>query len=156
MNKHLKRTPEMRTMLLLVTTLAAVAVSYAATSAAAPNAWTTEHYLTKETWSVFADVGKHGPDGIYAAQQDLRNTDGHEIGVVNGYGINLRRPYVFFHWTATLHSGALTLISAIDLKTKTAVYPIEGGTGRYAGARGTVTVTDKGSKGSLVTVRYRR
>jgi hypothetical protein len=36
------------------------------------------------------------------------------------------------------------------------VYPIEGGTGRYAGARGTVTLTDAGSKRSLVTVRYRR
>jgi hypothetical protein len=35
------------------------------------------------------------------------------------------------------------------------VYPIEGGTGRYAGVRGSVTLTDAGSKGSIVTVRYR-
>jgi len=146
----------MRTMLLLVAMLAAVAVGYAATSAAAPNAWTTEHYLTKETWHAFADVGKHGPDGIYAAQQDLRNTEGREIGVVNGYGINLHRPYVFFHWTATLRGGTLTLESAVDLKQTSSVYPIEGGTGRYAGARGTATLTDAGSKGTLVTVRYRR
>jgi hypothetical protein len=145
----------MKTMLLLVALLGAVAVTYAAASSAAPSAWTTERYLTKETWHAFADVGKHGPDGIYAAQQDLRTTDGHEIGVVNGFGINLRRPYVFFHWTATLHGGTLTLVSAIDLKTTVAAYPIEGGTGRYAGARGTVTITDEGSKGSLVTVRYR-
>jgi hypothetical protein len=144
-------------MLLLVATLGAVAVTYTTTSAAAPTAWTTEHYLTKETWHAYADVGaKHGPDGIYAAQQNLMSTDGHKVGVVNGYGINLHPPYVFFHWTATLHGGTLTLASAINLQTKTAIYPIEGGTGRYAGARGTVTLTDAGSKGSLVTLRYRR
>ena len=56
----------MRTMLLLVATLGAVAVTYAATSSAAPNTWTTEHYLTKETWHAFADVGTKGagPDDI--------------------------------------------------------------------------------------------
>lgn len=149
----------MRTMLLLVATLGAVAVSYAATSAAAPNAWTTEHYLTTETWHAFADVGKRdngGADDIYAAQQDLKTPDGRSVGVVNGYGINLHRPYVFFHWTATLHDGTLTLESAVDLKQSSSVYPIEGGTGRFAGARGTVTLIDAGSKGTLVTVRYRR
>ncbi|MGN6473619.1 MAG: hypothetical protein ACTHK4_08235 [Mycobacteriales bacterium] len=81
--------------------------------------------------------------------------EGHEIGVVNAYGINLHQPYVFFHWTATLQGGTLTLITAIDLKTRTAVYPIEGGTGRYAGPAAQ-SPSDKGSKGSLVTVRYRR
>jgi hypothetical protein len=148
----------MRSMLLLVATLCAVAVTYAATSPAAPNAWTTEHYLTKETWHAFADVGPKengGPDDIYAAQQKLTTPDGHAVGMVDGYGVNLHPPYVFFHWTATLHGGTLTLAGAINLKTKTAVYPIEGGTGRYAAARGTVTLTDAGSKGSLVTVRYR-
>jgi hypothetical protein len=146
-------------MLLLVATLGAVAVTYAATSAAAPNAWTTEHYLTNETWHAFADVGKRdngGADDIYAAQQDLKTTDGQSVGVVNGYGINLHQPYVFFHWTATLRGGTLTLESAVDLKQSSSVYPIEGGTGRYAGARGTASLTDAGSKGTLVTVRYRR
>lgn len=146
----------MKAMLLLIAT--AVAVAYAAGSAAAPNAWTTEHYVTKETWHAFADVGKKdngGPDDIYAAQQDLKTADGQQVGVVNGYGINLHPPYVFFHWTAALQRGTLTIESAINLRTNPIVYPIEGGTGRYRGARGTVTLTDNGSKGTLVTVRYR-
>lgn len=50
----------------------------------------------------------------------------------------------------------MTLESAINLSSKTSVYPIEGGTGRYAGAVGTVTLADGGSKGTLVTLRYRR
>ena len=148
----------MKTMLLILATGAAIAVTYAAGSTAAPNGWTTEHYLTKETWHAFADVGKNdngGPDDIYAAQQVVKNQSGQQVGVVNGYGINLHPPYVFFHWTANLHGGTLTLESAINLKTNPSTYPIEGGTGRYAGARGTVTLTDAGSKGTLVTVRYR-
>ena len=52
--------------------------------------------------------------------------------------------------------GTLTLESAVSLKNKTTIYPIEGGTGRYAGARGTVTLIDAGNKGTLVTVRYQR
>lgn len=147
----------MKTMLLLVATAGVIAVAYAAGSAAAPSHWTAEHYLTNETWHAFADVGKKdngGPDDIYAAQQDLKSPDGRTVGAVNGYGINLHPPYVFFHWTATLPRGTLTIASAIDLKAKVSVYPIEGGTGRYAGARGTVTLTDVGSKGSFVTVRY--
>jgi len=148
----------MKTMLALVATLGAVAVAYTATSAAAPNVWTTEHYLTKENWHAFADIGKKGtsPDDIYAAQQNLKTPQGQRVGVVNGYGINLHPPYVFFHWTATLQAGTLTLASAINLKTNPTVYPIAGGTGRYAGASGTVTLTDDGSKGSLVTVHYQR
>lgn len=149
----------MRTMLLLMATGGAVAVTYAAGSAAAPSTWTTERYVTKETWHAFADVGKKdngGPDDIYAAQQKVSTEDGQQVGVVNGYGVNLHPPYVFFHWTAMLDAGTLTVEGAIDLKSKTAVYPIEGGTGRYVGVRGTVTLADDGSTGTLVTVRYRR
>ncbi len=148
----------MKTMLLLAATIGAVAVTYATQSAAAPNPWTTEHYMTKESWHAFADVGKKddgGPDDIYAAQQQVKTPSGQAIGLVNGYGVNLHPPYVFFHWTGTLRGGTLTLMGAVDLRSKTAVYPIEGGTGRYAGVRGTVTLTDAGSKGSFVTVRYR-
>ena len=148
----------MRTTLSLVVTVCAVAVTYAAGSEAAPNPWTTEHYLTEETWHALADIGKKdngGPGDVYAAQQSLKTPDGRKVGVVNGYGVNLHPPYVFFHWTASLRGGALTLESAVNLKEKTATYPIEGGTGRYAGARGTVTLTDAGSQGALVTVRYR-
>lgn len=147
----------MRTMLLLMATAGAVAVTYAAASSAASSAWTTEHYVTKETWHSFADVGKKdngGPEDLYAAQQVVTTPDGRDVGVVNGYGVNLRPPYVFFHWTATLDGGTLTLASAVSLRKSPAVYPIEGGTGRYAGARGTVTIADA-SRGTLVTVRYR-
>jgi hypothetical protein len=138
--------------------LAVAATLFAATSSAAPHAWTVERYYTTETWRAFADIGKRdngGPDDVYAAQQSVKTLDGSTVGVVNGYGVNLHAPYVFFHWTATLTGGSLTLESAIDLKGKTATYPIEGGTGRYAGARGTVTLTDAGSKGTLAIVRYR-
>jgi hypothetical protein len=153
-----RKESEMKTLLLLVTTAAAVAVIYATTTAAATS-WTTEQYLTKETWHAFADVGHKdngGPDDIYAAQQNLKTPKGQKVGVVNGYGVNLHLPYVFFHWTATLRGGTVTLAGAINLRTKPAVYPIEGGTGRYAGANGTVTLSDAGSKGTLVTLRYTR
>jgi hypothetical protein len=149
----------MRTMLLLMTTVGAVAVIYAAASSAASRTWTTERYVTTETWHSFADVGKKdngGPDDLYAAQQDVKSPDGRDVGVVNGYGVNLRPPYVFFHWTAVLDGGTLTLAGAVSLRATPVVYPIDGGTGRYAGARGTVTVADAGSRGTLVTVRYRR
>jgi hypothetical protein len=39
---------------------------------------------------------------------------------------------------------------------KSATYPIAGGTGRYAAARGTVTLTDAGKNRSLAVVRYQR
>ena len=61
---------------------------------------------------------------------------------------------MFFHWTATLSGGTFTIASAIDLKASPSVYPIEGGTGRYAGVRGTVTLTDGRSRGTGVTIRY--
>ena len=148
----------MKALLLLTASVVAVAVTYAAGSVAAPNAWTTEHYVTSETWHAFADVGSKdaGPTDIYAAQQNLKTTAGQNVGVVNGYGVNLHPPYVFFHWTATLRGGTLTIESAVNLKSRATVYPIEGGTGRYAGAHGTVTLTDMGSRGTLVTARYRR
>ena len=148
-----------RRPLLMFAGLAVAATLYATTSTAASPAWTSEHYYTHETWHAFADVGKRdngGPDDIYAAQQTLGNTDGTTAGVINGYGVNLHPPYVFFHWTVTLAGGTLTLESAIDLKNTGSAYPIEGGTGRYAGARGTVTLTDAGDKGTLATIRYRR
>ena len=148
-----------RRSLLIPALLALAATLYATTSTAAPPAWTTERYYTHETWHAFADLGKKdngGPDDIYAAQQALTSTNGASVGAINGYGVNLHPPYVFFHWTATLTGGTLTLESAVNLKNKTSVYPIEGGTGHYAGARGTVTLTDAGKKGTLATVRYTR
>lgn len=132
---------------------------YAATSAATPGATIVERYYSAETWSTLADIGPKdggGPGDVYTAQQSLTTLDGKPAGVVNGYGINLHKPYVFFHWTAVRKDGStLTLMGAVSLRNKTTVFAIEGGTGRYDGARGTVTLTDAGKKGSLATVRYR-
>jgi hypothetical protein len=142
-----------------LTVLVTAAGIYATASAAGSERGMVERYYTAETWRAFADVGAKdngGPGDIYTAQQSLKALDGKTVGVVNGYGINLRRPYVFFHWTATLADGSsLTLMGAVSLRNKTSIYAIEGGTGRYGGARGTVTLTDAGKKGSLATIRYR-
>ena len=152
----------MRTPRLLITALLAMLAltSVAATSAAPESTWIVEHYYTAETWHAFADIGSKGagPDDIYAAQQSLKTPNGHLVGIVNGYGVNLHPPYVFFHWTATLNNGTgtLTVESAINTHNKTTTYPIEGGTGRYAGARGTVALTNAGDKGTLATVRYQK
>ncbi len=145
---------------MLIPAMLTVAVTvYATASTAASPAWTVERYYTTETWHAFADIGKKddgGPDDVYAARQSLKTVDGSTAGVVNGYGVNLHPPYVFFHWTAALEGGTLTLEGAVDLKDKTAAYAIAGGTGRYAGARGTVTLTDAGNKDTLATIRYTR
>ena len=142
-----------------VAVLVLAAGVYATASAAKSGSAVVERYYTAETWSAFADVGAKdngGPGDIYTAQQSLKALDGKTVGVVNGYGINLHQPYVFFHWTATLTDGSsLTLLGAVSLRDKTSVFAIEGGTGRYDGARGTVTLTDVGKKRSLATVRYR-
>ena len=108
-----------RRRLLIPALLAFAATLYATASTAASPAWTTERYYTLETWHAFADVGKKddgGPADIYAAQQALKSTDGATVGVVNGYGVNLHPPYVFFHWTATLTGGTLTLENRTDTR----------------------------------------
>jgi hypothetical protein len=132
---------------------------YAATSSAGPSGATVERYYSAQTWSAFADIGTKdngGPGDVFTAQRSLQTLDGKPAGVVNGYGINLHKPYVFFHWTAALDDGStLTLMGAVSLHDKTTVYAIEGGTGRYAGARGTVTLSDAGKKDTLVVLRYR-
>jgi hypothetical protein len=148
-----------RRLLLIPAMLAVTATVYATTSTAASPAWTVERYYTNETWHAFADIGKKdngGPADVYAAQQTVKSLGGTAVGVVNGYGVNLHPPYVFFHWTASLAGGTLTLASAVSLRDETPVYPIEGGTGRYAGARGTVALTDAGKRGTLATIRYTR
>jgi hypothetical protein len=142
-----------------VAVLAIAAGAYAVASRATPGGTIVERYYTAETWSAFADIGAKdngGPGDVYTAQQSLKTLDGKTDGMVNGYGINLHKPYVFFHWTATRNDGStLTLMGAVSLRDKTTVFAIEGGTGRYDGARGSVTLTDAGKKGTLVTVRYR-
>ena len=141
------------------TIVAAAAIAYTTTSSAATASWTIERYYTSETWSSFADIGKKdngGPGDVYTSQQTLESMNGTTVGVVNGFGVNLHKPYVFFHWTATLRNGTLTVESAIDLMRKASIYPISGGTGGYAGARGTVTLSKADNNRTLVTVRYQR
>ena len=143
--------------LLVPVMLGAILTAYATASTAAAPTWTVEHYSTNETWHVFADIGKKdngGPADIYVAQQTLKALDGTRVGAINGYGVNLHPPFVFFHWTASLHGGSLTVAGSVDVSRKTATYAIEGGTGRYSGARGTVTVADTARNGTLVTVRF--
>jgi len=145
--------------LLIPAIVAAAATVYVTASTAAAPTWTVERYTTSETWHAFADIAKKdngGPDDVYAAQQTLKNLDGTSAGIVNGYGVNLHPPFVFFHWTASLAGGTLTLGGAVDVSRKTAVYGIEGGTGRYAGARGTVRLVEVGDNNTLATVRYNR
>jgi hypothetical protein len=142
----------------LATAAATAALTAGAHASAAPgSAWMTERYYSHEITHAFADVGTSGagPDDVYVARQSLSALDGARAGVVNGYGVNLEPPYVYFHWTAVLRNGSVSLQAAIDLKDHTQVYPISGGTGIYAGARGTVTLTGAGDHGSLVTLRYR-
>lgn len=145
-----------RKAVLAVAVLAAAMVVYTAGSSANASGWTVERYYTAESWNSFADIGGKGagPGDVYTSQQTLQTVTGKKAGIVNGYGINLHKPYVFFHWTAALGGGSLTLDGAIDLQTPAATYAIEGGTGRYAGVRGTVTLTDAGKNRSLATVRY--
>lgn len=144
--------------ILALSLVAAAAVVYTAGSSANESPWTVERYYTAETWNSFADIGGKGagPGDVYTSQQTLTTPDGKTVGLVNGYGINLHKPYVFFHWTATVDTGTLTLEGAINLRNKAATYAIEGGTGRYTGARGTVTLTDAGKNRSLATVRYQQ
>ena len=150
----------MRTRALLILAVpVAAGVTYAAAAPAASPSWASERYYSSETWSSFADIGKKdngGPGDVYISQQSLTSAGGKAVGVVNGFGVNLHKPYVFFHWTASLRGGTLTIESAINLMNKSARYPIAGGTGRYAGARGTVTITDAGTNRSLVLLRYQR
>jgi hypothetical protein len=145
--------------MLIPAILVVVGTLHTTGSTAASPAWTVERYYTTETWHAFADIGRHdngGPDDIYAARQTVKTLDGKTVGLVNGYGVDLHPPYVFFHWTAALDGGTLTVDGAANLDDRTAAYAIDGGTGRYAGARGSVTLTDVGGKRTLATIRYTR
>lgn len=143
---------------LLVLVLAVAAALSAAGSDASSTGWTTERYFAKETANAFADIGKEdggGPADIYVSQETLTTMDGKNAGVVNGYGVNLRAPYVFFHYTGVFGTDSLTVEGAVSLRSRTQTFTIVGGTGRYAAARGTVTTQDAGKKGSLLVIRYR-
>jgi Allene oxide cyclase barrel like domain len=143
---------------LLVVVAAAAAAVLAVQSTASSTPWTTERFYSKETSHSFADIGKAdggGPADVYVSQQLLADASGKRVGTVNGYGVNLTPPYVFFHYTGVIGSSTITLEGAVSLRGAAQTYAIVGGTGRYAGARGTVTTSDAGARGSLVVVRYR-
>src|SRR5262245_30085313 len=92
----------------LVAWVALLAVQADASSAA----WTTERYYAQEGWHSFTDIGAKdggGPTDLYASRQSLRSASGEHMGVVNGYGVNLKAPYVYFHYTGSLGASTLTL-----------------------------------------------
>ena len=124
------------------------------TALAAPTTGSaTERYYVSETWHAFSGTpGKGKPTGIYAFQSALRNEVGKKTGLVNGYAINLRPAFVAWSLTAVVAGGTLTLASTVNQESKPRVLVITGGTGRYLGARGTVSLTDAGDHGDLAVV----
>ena len=106
-----------RLPLLVVVGLTIAALSVAASPASTPR-WTVERYYAKETSHSFADNGKQdggGPGDIYVSQQALRDASGKSIGTVNGYGVNLHPPYVYFHYTAVVGTSTLTAEGGVSL-----------------------------------------
>jgi len=148
---------------MLLTLVATLGVAGTLAAPAGSGGWTTERYYTEEVWHSFADVGKAnpssgGPADLYVSQLRLTTLDGRPSGMANGYSIDLRRPYVFSHWTATMAQGTLTLEGSMSQATNAGPQrlAIVGGSGRYEGAQGTVTVSDAGSGRSLAVLRFVR
>lgn len=147
---------------LLTTAVVGLTVLIApAAPAAGGDVVVTERYYALETWSAIADNGRPnpgttGPGDVYVSRQRLTTLDGRSVGTAYGYLVGLRMPYVFSHWTALLPHGTLTLEGAMQAGTKVAQrFVIVGGTGRYEGARGNVTVSDAGTNGALAVLRFR-
>lgn len=148
---------------LLLTTAATGLTALVATTAlpAGGDGIVTERYYAVETWSSIADngrpnPGRTGPGDVYLSRQRLTTLDGTRVGTAHGYIVGLRKPFMFSHWTALLPNGTLTLEGATRTGTNvTQRLVIVGGTGRYHGARGSVTVSDAGTKGGLAVVRFR-
>jgi hypothetical protein len=148
---------------MLLTLVATLGVAGTLAAPAGSGGWTTERYYTNEVWHSFADVGKAnpasgGPADLYVSQLRLTTVDGRRSGIANGYSIDLRRPYIFSHWTATMAQGTLTLEGAMSQAPNAGPQrlAIVGGSGRYDGVHGTVTVSDAGSGRSLVVVKFLR
>ena len=134
--------------------LATALIAGAATAPAAPTArTTTERYYVSETWHAFSGTpGKGKPTDIYTFQSALTTRTGKKTGIVNGYAINLRPPFVAWSLTANVPGGTLTMASIVNQENKPRVLVISGGTGRYLGASGTVRLTDAGDHGDLALV----
>ncbi len=147
----------------LFTLAAMLGVAGTLATPAGSSGWITERYYTNEVWSSFADIGKAnpssgGPADVSVSQLRLSTRDGRRAGIANGYSVNLRRPFVFTHWTAVLARGTLTLEGSVSEAAKAGPQQlaIVGGSGRYDGAYGTITVTDAGAGRSLAVVRFAR
>ena len=78
------------------TALATAVIAGAVTAPAAPTTRSaTERYYVSETWHAFSGTpGKGKPTDIYAFQSALTTEAGKKAGMVNGYAINLRPPFV--------------------------------------------------------------
>jgi hypothetical protein len=139
---------------------AALATALIAGTVTAPAAPTTrlatERYFVKETWHAFSGTpGKGKPTDIYTFQSALTTEAGAKTGLVNGYAINLRPPFVAWSLTATVPGGTLTISSTVSQESTPRVLVISGGTGRYLGATGTVRLTNAGDRGDLAVVTFR-
>ena len=138
----------------VVIALATMLIVGAVTAPAAPTTGpATERYYVSESWHAFSGIpGKGKPTDIYTFQSALTTQKGKKTGTVNGYAINLRPPFVAWSLTAIVPGGTLTMASVVNQESKPRVLVISGGTGRYLGAGGTVTLTDAGDRGDLAVV----
>ena len=134
--------------------LATALIAGAVTAPAAPTTRSaTERYYVSETWHAFSGTpGKGKPTDIYTFQSALTTEAGKKTGMVNGYAINLRPPFVAWSLTAIVPGGTLTMASTVSQESKPRVLVITGGTGRYLGAGGTVRLTNAGDHGDLAVV----
>jgi hypothetical protein len=138
----------------LTTALIAGAVTAPAAPTTRP---TAERYYVSETWNAFSGTpGKGKPTDIYTFQSTLNTEAGKKAGLVNGYAINLRPPFVAWSLTATVAGGTLTMAATVSQESKPRVLVISGGTGRYFGASGTVSLTNAGDRGDLAVVTLAR
>jgi len=147
----------MRTRLVLAAAVAVTVllIAGAFTALASSGAHTaTESYYVKQTWHAISgpNVKEGKPTDIYAFQSTIKTLAGKSVGSVNGYGTNLRQPFVAWNLTAILPGGAIAIASTENLKDGPHVLVITGGTGHYLGARGTVTLSDAGDHGNLAVL----
>ena len=147
----------MKKLAILVPAIVAALIS-APSAGAAPvggmRVATAERYYVKETWHALGS-SKGGPGAVYVFEASVKTTDGTPAGAVDAYYTNLRAS-VFLNATVVLTNGTLVLAGSYPANGKRRVALITGGTGRYANARGTVTLTAAGDRGDLAVVAFSR
>ncbi len=126
--------------------LATALIAGAVTAPAAPTTRSaTERYYVSETWHAFSGTpGRASRPTSTRSRARSRPKAGKKTGMVNGYAINLRPPFVAWSLTATVPAAPLTMASTVNQESKPRVLVISGGTGRYLGAGGTVSVDGRG------------